>query len=349
MDKSTLTSAAPLLVLYAAIALVAYFRKSWFLVIEALAVGLLIFLVNPAALLNENFLFSLCSVVVALYLVPSYMADAALAAGHPDTASKIYKGLSVLFPWSERISISRANMLFYRSKFDDALKLYEKELSTNPASLHAIVGRALTRLYMNQADLAREDLESARRLHGSKLGRPYEYSLLILAGAIDLQEGNIQSAIEQFTRAVELSPKQAEALISRAHAFCIDGQLDKAKSDLDQTAACNPSKHNEAFILSNRARVQLRSGDNSTAAQTALKASETYPDSPPVLSTYGLALHRNGQSDDALAVLSKALEIDSYCADALWFRHEVYGSMGDTARADADANAARRFAYKPYL
>ena len=138
------------------------------------------------------------------------------------------------------------------------------------------------------------------------------------------------------------------ALLNRAYCFSLLKQPEKAVADLEQLDQLHPTGELLAFAWSNRARVALQSDD----VDTALKFSEMallQLTIPETIATRGLVLSRQKRNDEALALLSEAIQMNPYASECYWFRHEVYEAIGESQKAEADKEVAARYGYAPYL
>ncbi len=95
-----------------------------------------------------------------------------------------------------------------------------------------------------------------------------------------------------------------------------------------------------AYMLSNRARVNALTENLSAAEQDSEDALNLFPNDPSLLATRGLVLFKRQQNEEALTVLSKAIEIESHHADAHWLRHLVYKALNNIEKSDLDKELA---------
>lgn len=82
---------------------------------------------------------------------------------------------------------------------------------------------------------------------------PYLHAML---GSIDQKQQKYESAIQQYTWALQLFPQDMDSLTNRAECYLHLGKFQQASEDLKQCIALDPSQKNAA---ANRARILLAS------------------------------------------------------------------------------------------
>ena len=88
------------------------------------------------------------------------------------------------------------------------------------------IARGLCYCGIREYDKAVNDLTHANQLCAGKLPEPY--------GALGLvyeAQGNLASAIEYYTKAIELDPKSPKGYIERARVYKAKGEQEKAAKD----------------------------------------------------------------------------------------------------------------------
>ena len=115
-------------------------------------------------------------------------------------------------------------------------------------------------------------------------------------GESQLMSGDYRGAIDTYTRAINLNPKDAEAYLGRAAAYERLGSFDRSLDDFDHALALLP---NDAGVYVDRGLVYELVGDNHLA----------------------------------LRDYTRALELDPNNAEARFNCGNVYTKLGDTGRA----------------
>jgi tetratricopeptide (TPR) repeat protein len=161
--------------------------------------------------------------------------------------------------------------------------------------------------------------------------------------------GEVERAIEDCTRALEIDPNQFLALENRTYAYCIAKNFDKAMFDISALAAMPLLPYQKAYMYRQRARFNLAQGKIIEALDDANQSLALSYEYAPLRTTRGVILTRLNRHEEALTDLNKALEFDHYDAEAYWFRHELFDAMGDYQSAKEDKKIAEDYDYKPYL
>jgi tetratricopeptide (TPR) repeat protein len=118
--------------------------------------------------------------------------------------------------------------------------------------------------------------------------------------------GQRDNAIADFSRAIELDPKNVNALISRGRAYSELDQLAKAVVDFSSAIQLAPEF---PFAWYNRGNAYLRFGEWDKAVADYSRAIELAPNYAFAWYTRGLAYSKSGQWDKAVADFSRAIEL----------------------------------------
>ena len=145
---------------------------------------------------------------------------------------------------------------------------------------------------------------------------------------------DLQIAIANLTRALELEPKSALTLLNRACAYLRAFDRGKALADVERALELN-SELAEAFVL--RAHLRLSNGDVGGCLADAKQAGELQPKSAEAWMHQAIAQHRKGALDEAIADYTKGLALlppgaPGYQASGRWefarplqgVRHLIY-------------------------
>ena len=99
---------------------------------------------------------------------------------------------------------------------------------------------------------------------------------LIKSGLISFIEENYKTAIDQFTKALERTPDNIEALIYRGSTFDKIGNYKLGLEDLDKAFAENKNELLNYDILYTRAKLYLNSNNFKAALEDLNKAKEIH-------------------------------------------------------------------------
>jgi len=156
-------------------------------------------------------------------------------------------------------------------------------------------------------------------------------------GLLHYEEGQLDTAIEEYTRAIELNPKFAKAYSNRGLAFCDRGNYDAAIEDctiaieLDPTAAL--AFNNRGLAYADKGKLDEAIGDFTQAIQLAPYLALPY-------NNRGLVYCDKEQLDAAIADCTKAIELDPKFALAHNTRAQAYWMMRHYDKAMSDCNKA---------
>jgi Flp pilus assembly protein TadD len=119
--------------------------------------------------------------------------------------------------------------------------------------------------------------------------------------------GDLDRAISDFDRAIEISPACFIAYLSRGVAFFRKGQLDRASSDYDEAIRLDPEYTNAYF---GRCLIRERRGDLSGAISDCTKAQELSPRWTQPYFRRGNLFFGQGKFDRAIADFTRAIQLD---------------------------------------
>jgi len=122
-------------------------------------------------------------------------------------------------------------------------------------------------------------------------------------------KGDLDGAIADYDRAISLTPRLKEAYNNRGLAFQLKGQLEEAIADFDKALEFDPHYAGAHY---NRASAARAKGDLKTAIAELTRAIES-PDNDHLSETYnnrGTIRHEDGDTRGSLADFTKAIEID---------------------------------------
>ena len=123
-------------------------------------------------------------------------------------------------------------------------------------------------------------------------------------------KGNLDGAIADYDNAIALNPRLKEAYNNRGLARQLNGSLDAAIADFDKALALDPHYAGAHY---NRASAARAKGDLKLAIAELTKAIES-PPNDHLSETYnnrGTIRHESGDNVGAVADFTKAIEIDS--------------------------------------
>jgi tetratricopeptide (TPR) repeat protein len=156
-------------------------------------------------------------------------------------------------------------------------------------------------------------------------------------GIANAEAGDIDQAIRDFTKVIELAPNDAAAYYNRGIAYKRASEPDLAIADYTKTIELAP---NFAKAYNSRGNAYNTSGDLKKAIADYTKCIELDPDFALAYNNRGFAYQNTGDLEQAIADFDKAIELDPDFSGAYFNRGLVYRNAGDLEQALADYTKA---------
>ena len=150
-------------------------------------------------------------------------------------------------------------------------------------------------------------------------------------------KGDFDRAIQDYNKAIEINPNYIKAYNNRGIAYSNKGDSDQAIQDYTKAIEINP---NDAAAYNNRGVAYKGKGDFDRAIQDYNKAIELNLNYAYAYNNRGIAYSNKGDSDQAIQDYTKAIEINPNDAAAYNNRGVAYKGKGDFDRAIQDYNKA---------
>ena len=151
------------------------------------------------------------------------------------------------------------------------------------------------------------------------------------------RKGDLNRAIADLTKALELTPDDPLAYDSRGRAYERKGDLDRAIADFTKALELTPD---DPLDYGFRGLAYEKKGDLDRAIADFTKVLELNPDYPLAYNSRGRAYERKGDLDRAIADFTKVLELKPDDPLDYVFRGNTYFRKKDYAQAIADFNKA---------
>jgi len=148
---------------------------------------------------------------------------------------------------------------------------------------------------------------------------------------------NFHQALDAFSEVVRLTPNDAAAWDIRSNCKKLLGDLDGAIADDTRAIQLDPKT---AMYRGNRAIAYQEKGDRVNALADFNFEVQASPTSSPAVANRGLFFLNIGQPDLAIADLSAAIRLDPKSSKAYANRAEAFRQRGDLDRALADLDQA---------
>lgn len=161
--------------------------------------------------------------------------------------------------------------------------------------------------------------------------------LAVQRGNFKMMLDQIDEAIEDYSRAIELSPNNTAAYNNRGVAYQKKGKLDLAIKDYNKTIKLDPD---DANAYCNRGNVYREKGEFNRAIDDTNTAINLNPSCTEAYNNRGAAYGAKGHFDNAIRDCSKAIELNPNCMKAYNNRSNAYFKKGQVDRAIDDCNKA---------
>ena len=240
--------------------------------------------------------------------------------------------------------------------FEAAIRLFDSETDTSKLDAQYFISRATAR--HSVGDLARAISDYSAAIHretarergdaqpasltvpsGSpadreqSLARSYANRGMARAG----QKADIQEAIADFSKSLELVPSNVDVLLLRADAYLSVSQAGAAKADAERAAALSPENPRVHLM---RGLIAARQGNVGAAFADYSEAIRLAPDYVDALANRGALLSASGDYDNALHDLDAALAVQPRHTIAAYNRGYVRFAQKKYAEAIADYSLA---------
>lgn len=150
-----------------------------------------------------------------------------------------------------------------------AIDLFSRAIRIDANCTNAYSLRGYAYGLAGQSDKAIKDLNKSLRFKSD----PYTY---VLRGSAFMSKGEFALAVEDFSSAINISPKYADAYYNRANAYSLENQYDKAIADLGIYITNEPDFYYPAYEL--RGRMYYKKGNFKEAIRDCTKLIESCKD-----------------------------------------------------------------------
>jgi tetratricopeptide (TPR) repeat protein len=209
----------------------------------------------------------------------------------------------------------------------DSLSLWSYEIAREPGVALAYNNRGLTYDDMGRLDLAVEDFTRAIELS------PFEYKAYSNRGKAFSKLGMLDKAIEDFTVIINQDPSSYWAYVNRGKAYYNKGRIDQAIDDYNKAINLNPS---ELGAYLNRG---MAFGDKGLLGKAIEDYQSVIARDPLNITAYnnmGALYGKEGMPARAIEAFSRAIAMGPDCAESYYNRGVAYASEGQNDRALED-------------
>jgi tetratricopeptide (TPR) repeat protein len=212
-------------------------------------------------------------------------------------------------------SYNRGLIKKQKGDLEGAIADFSRAIELDPKYSQAYSARGSAKLWKNDPEMAKVNYQ---RYAKSK-------------------EGDLDGAIADFNRAVELDSKNVNAYLGRGIARRQKGDLEGAIADNDRAIELDP-KNDSAY--NNRANIRAFKGDLDGALSDYNRAVEIDPKNACAHNNRGHFKMNRRDLDGAIADFNRAIELDVKYALAYCYRGKAKSKKDDFEKAIADFNHA---------
>jgi len=151
---------------------------------------------------------------------------------HFERAVADFRKVVALNPGSQTAIFAQAAIYLFEEKFDQAIAELDKAIAANPNEAVAYVGRGFIFTREKKKDPARAIEDFSRAI---ALGGPWTAMAHMNRGSVLLDTKKYAEAAADFSRVIELTPRNAKAYLGRGVCQAFQGQYGKALEDLNRS------------------------------------------------------------------------------------------------------------------
>ncbi len=151
------------------------------------------------------------------------------------------------------------------------------------------------------------------------------------------KKGELDLALQDFNKAIDLTPQSAHVYNNRGAAYAAKGEFDTAIEDYNTAIALNP-EFDGAY--NSRGIAYGKKGDVNAAIEDFNKAIDLKPDYATAYTNRGIAYGKKGELDLALQDFNKVIDLKPELAEAYLNRGSVYREKREIYKAVQDYSKA---------
>lgn len=244
--------------------------------------------------------------------------------------------------YTEAIQLQANNSMFYNNRgcaydnlgeYDKAISDYNKAIELDPESSTVYNNRGYLYFTLREYDKAILDLEEAIRLD------PNNADAYGNRGCLYDDLGDCDKAIDDYSRSIELNPNNADTYVNRGYVYDQLKKYNEAISDYCRAIELDPDN---AVAYNNRGSIYIVLGRTDEAISDLNKAIELKAEVANPYKHLGNIYKEQGDYTRSIQCLSKAIELNSEYKEAYLLRAEVYRLLGETKKAAADEEMAKK-------
>lgn len=257
--------------------------------------------------------------------VKMLLGDIALRERNDSLAVKSFKEVTELAKWNSEAWVRLGGIYFDKRKYEDAVMLMEEAIKNFPDDFAVNLILGLSHTQLNNFVGAKDYLHKAVELN------PKDINALSAYGFTLNQLKQPDLAIRYLSEALKLDPDNVELLGTLGLIY--NAQKKWEQCDSAYTRALSLDSTN-ALVLNNYAySLAERNIKLAEALDMVTKAVEKDPENPSYLDTIGWVYYQLGEYDRAEKYITQAVELDNNNATLLEHLGDILFKKGENARA----------------
>ncbi|MBA3946182.1 MAG: tetratricopeptide repeat protein [Herpetosiphonaceae bacterium] len=252
--------------------------------------------------------------------------------GQPAAAAKEFQAAVAINSADPLVYRQLGEVLLASGQPGPAADSFRRALQLAPKSHEAHHGLAMALFAQGRLDDAQAEEETTLQLANNN------YTLALVGlGDIEQAKGDLQAAIQHYTRALEHDPQIAGAFAGLGEVALKQGATEVAIGHFQHGLALNPQ---DARLLLGLGNAQLSSGDAAAAETTFHEIERTHSDLAAAFAGAGQAIWKQGRTADALGEFVQAVQRTPGDANS-WLamgeinatEHNLQAALDDYAKA----------------
>lgn len=242
------------------------------------------------------------------------------------------------------LSLSRqlASIYLTENKYDQAEKYLKQMIDVSSDNIEA--RHRLAKLYYvtNREGKSIEELqeiivaEKPKNNHDLRI----QSEAQLMLGHIEEKNGFFSSAVQRFSKALELYPENAEASLALGIIYVKSGKLAEAEALL---LKCSGSFPNSALIHNNLAMIYINQKKNDLAIHHLAQLIKLQPTNAQAHYNLGMMIYKSGETKIAIDYLLAAIELNHEYKNAYLALSMIYKKQGDEKNSKFYKDAADKF------
>jgi tetratricopeptide (TPR) repeat protein len=241
----------------------------------------------------------------------------------------------------ERAYEGRGDLYRDNNQCAEAITDYTEAIRLQPERIQNYVSRGMCLIVTSDFDRARADLNQAIKLDAENSGG-YAALAWNAKALLEGKNGNLDRAIADYAKAIQLSPTRISLYIERAGIWSSKGSVENAFADYDKAIALD-KENSGGFATAgwaSKARLHAIRGDLEDAIVEYGQAIRLSPKLVPLYLDRAALWSRKGDTERALTDYAEAIKAEPKGALAYNSRGDFFRDQGQYDKAIADYDKA---------